>query len=118
MSNYEREDQELAAMMGDKFIDETVPLAEMPKETKKTTHTRAEKAAENPMDAQQHPTKQRTFMDDLKDCMKSSLIFGGLNILIWYWETAGLMAESIARPSSWVCVALFGIGIGKVLRDK
>lgn len=114
MSDFEREDMELAAMMGDKFIDETAPVVEV----KAAAESAPKKATQKTTDAQQHPTKQRTFMADLKDCMKSSLIFGGLNMLIWYWETAGLMAESIARPSSWVCVALFGIGIGKVLRDK
>lgn len=118
MSDFEREDMELAAMLGDKFIDETKPMTEMPKMEQKIEPPKPKKAVQKAEEEQRNPVKQRTWMDDLKDCMKSSLIFGGLNILIWYWETAGLMAESIARPSSWVCVALFGIGIGKVLRDK
>jgi hypothetical protein len=65
--------------------------------------TQPKKKAQNPMDA-------------LKECAKSSLLFGGLNMLIWYWEMAGLMAESIARPSSWVLAVLFGIGIGRCIR--
>lgn len=118
MSDYEKEDRELAAMMGDKFIDETVPLAQAQKETKKPTNIPEEKTAQKSMDAQWMPTKQRTFMDDLKDCTKSTLLFGGLNILIWYWQEAGLMDESIAMPTMLVCAALAGLGIGKVLGVK
>lgn len=116
MSNFEREDQELAEMMGDKFVDETVPLGEMPeREMESMDIPKPKKAAEKPMDAQWHPTKQRTFMDDLKDITKSLAIFGGLNMLIWYWELAGLMDHSIALPCMWVCVFLAGSGVGKVL---
>ena len=119
MSDYEKEDMELAAMMGDKFIDETVPLAEQPERDKEDTDTpKSKNTAQKPMDAQWMPTKQRTFMDDLKDCTKSTLLFGGLNVLIWYWETAGLMDESIALPTMLVCAALAGLGIGKVLGVK
>ena len=111
MSNFEREDQELAEMMGDKFIDETVHLADMPKAAPK-------KAAEKPVEEQWHPTKQRNWMDDLKDCTKSTLLFGGLNILIWYWEVAGLMDHSIALPCMLACAALAGLGIGKAIGGK
>ena len=64
----------------------------------------------------QSKNKAQDPMNALKECAKSSLIFGGLNMLIWYWEMSGLMAESIARPSSWVCAVLFGIGIGKCIK--
>lgn len=119
MSDYEREDMELAAMMGEQFIDETVPLAEMPRTAEESTDIpKPKKTAEKPMDAQWMPTKQRNWMDDLKDCTKSTLIFGGLNVLIWYWEIAGLMDESIALPCMLVCAVLAGVGIGKVMRGK
>jgi hypothetical protein len=119
MSDYEREDMELAEMMGDKFIDETVPLAEMPeKEQVVTEMPKTKKTAEKSVDAQWEPVKKRTFMDDLTDCMKSTLLFGGLNLLIWYWEISGLMDESVALPSMLVCAALAGLGIGKVLGRK
>ena len=119
MSDYEREDMELAAMMGDQFIDETVPQADMPElERKSANTTHHENKAEKTMDAQWEPIKQRNWMDDLKDCTKSTLLFGGLNVLIWWWQMAGLMDESIAQPCMWVCFTLAGIGVGKVLRDK
>lgn len=116
MSEYEREDAELAAMMGDKFIDQTVPLAEKPDAFH--ANPDCDKSDKKPTEAQWMPTKQRNWMDDLKDCMKSTLIFGGLNVLIWYWEIAGLMDESIALPSMIACAVLAGIGIGKVMRGK
>ena len=111
MSNFEREDQELAEMMGDKFIDETTPVAEV----KVAAESAPKKATQKPMDAQWEPVKQRTFMDDLKDITKSTAIFGCLNMLIWNWQMAGLMDESVAQPCMWVCFGLAGIGIGKVL---
>lgn len=115
MTDFEREDKELAAMMGDKFVDQTVPLSEMPKSEKKMDIPKTNKPAEMTADAQWMPTKQRTFMDDLYACAKSTMIFGGLNMLIWYWQISGLMDESIAMPSMIACAVLAGIGIGKVL---
>ena len=119
MSEYEREDAELAAMLGDRFIDQTVPMAEKPETAEKSSDIpKAKKTAEKPTEDQWMPTKQRTFMDDLKDCTKTTFLFGGLNVLIWYWEIAGLMDESIALPSMIVCAVLAGIGVGKVLGGK
>ena len=101
--------------MGAQFIDET----QKPEATEECTDIpKPKKTAEKPMDAQWMPTKQRTWMDDLKDCTKSTLIFGGLNVLIWYWEIAGLMDESIALPSMLACAALAGLGIGKAIGGK
>jgi len=119
MTDFEREDAELAAMMGDKFIDETVPLSETPRTTEESSSVpKPKKTTEKHEDAQWHPTKQRTWMDDLKDVTISTAIFGGLNLLIWYWKDAGLMHESIALPCMLVCAVLAGIGIGKVLRKE
>lgn len=119
MSEYEREDAELAAMMGSQFIDQTIPLSEMPRTTEESTDIpKSKKTAEKPMDAQWMPIKHRTFMDDLYDCAKTTAIFGGLNVLIWYWQGAGLMDESIALPSMIACAVLAGIGIGKVMGGK
>ena len=66
-------------------------------------------------DAEWHPVKERNWTDDLKACVKAAIVFGGLNMLIFYWQQAGLMASSIAVPSMCVCACLMGLGIGKVL---
>jgi hypothetical protein len=55
-------------------------------------------------------------MDSLKGCAKSVMLFGGLSVLVFYWQQAGLMAESIAVPSMCVCTALAGLGVGKNIR--
>lgn len=122
MSDFEREDIELASVMGSKFIDATIPMAEMPKEKKTSANTTpAKKAAQKPVqkpteenstDAEWHPVKPHSWMDGLKSCAKWALTFGGLNMLIFYWQQAGLMAESIAVPCMWVCCALAGFGVG------
>ena len=111
--DFEREDMELAAMLGEKFVDETVPLAEKPKTYSCKESNVAYQPSGKAVEDQWKPTKERTFMDDLKDCTKSTLLFGGLNVLIWYWEISGLMDHSIALPCMLVCAVLAGLGIGK-----
>ena len=59
------------------------------------------------------PIKEKTWMDNLKDCGKWVIGFGGLSFLLFYWEMAGLMAESIAVPCMCLCTALAGWGMGK-----
>ena len=122
MSNYEEinnldpEDIGLKEVMGNRFQDATrQPMVE-PFPTESTNTTQPQKKAQKAMDAQWMPVKERTWMDDLKDCVKSSVVYGGLNMLIWYWQTSGLMDESIAMPCMLVCAALFGIGLGKCLK--
>lgn len=118
MSNYEinnldPDDIGLQEVMGKRFQDATrEPMVES-FSTESTNTTQPKKKAQQSVKDQWEPTKQRNWMDDLKDCMKSSLIFGGLNMLIWYWQISGLMDESIALPCMLVCAALFGIGLGK-----
>ena len=113
MNNLDPDDIGLQEVMGKQFQDTTrQPMVES-FSTESTNTAQPKKKAQKPMDAQWEPIKQRNWMDDLKECVKTSLIYGGLNILIWYWEMAGLMDESIALPSMLICAALFGLGIGK-----
>lgn len=113
INHLDPDDIGLQQVMGNRFQDTTrQPMVE-PFPTESTSTEQPKKKAQKPMDAQWAPVKQRNWMDDLKDCMKSSLIFGGLNMLIWYWQISGLMDESIALPCMLVCAALFGIGLGK-----
>ncbi len=113
MTDFEREDMELQFVMGSKFIDETKPMTEAKHEP-----AAKEEKPKKAKDAEWHPVKERNWMDDLTDCAKSTLIFGGLSLLVWYWEISGLMDESIALPCMLVCAALAGLGIGKALGGK
>lgn len=107
MTDFEREDMELKSMMGEKFIDATQPISEA--KPKKVTKTEVKTEVPN---AEWHPVKPHTFIDTLWECVKWAAVFGGLNMLIFYWQLNGLMAESIAVPCMWVCCALAGYGVG------
>lgn len=88
-----------------------------------TNATNAEKAAQKPakkpmnescVDAEYQPVKSApNWFDNLKACAKWAVLFGGLNVLIFYWQQAGLMDASVAVPSMCVCAALAGWGVGK-----
>ena len=62
------------------------------------------------------PAKNPNWMDNLKSCAKSVILFGGLSFLVFYWKEAGLMAESIAVPAIAVCTAIAGFGAGRTVR--
>lgn len=123
MTDFEREDLELKELMGDKFIDKTNPIYIQHEEKEETvtfgdevTFSFSEKKIPTKgtpkADPSWHPKKERNWIDGLKGCVKWALTFGGLNMLIFYWQQAGLMAESIAVPCMWVCCALAGYGVG------
>ena len=111
MTDVEREDLELQFVMGSKFIDETKPLAEATTVTKDAPKAEEKKPCKK-AEAEWHPNKPHTWVDGLKGCVKWAVTFGGLNSLIFYWQIAGLMDESIAIPCMWVCCALAGYGVG------
>lgn len=112
MSDFEREDMELKAIMGEKFQDMS-EAKQAPTTQKKAAQKPAQKPTEvKSVDAECHPVKPRNFMDSLMECVKWAVTFGGLNMLIFYWQQAGLMADSIAVPCMWVCCALAGYGVG------
>lgn len=128
MTDFEREDIELQAMMGDKFIDATAPMeeaAQAPEAAREACQSAnttpatkaAQKTTQKPTEGKNretawHPAKPHNWMLGLASCAKWAVTFGGLNALIFYWQQAGLMAESIAVPCMWVCCALVGYGIG------
>ena len=84
------------------------PFTRPAKEEKKSTDTA--------VDASWAPAKEPNWMDNLKSCVKSVALFGGLSFLIFYWKEAGLMAESIAVPAIAVCTAIAGFGAGRTVR--
>lgn len=88
----------------------------------RTNTTKEEKPAHNPTHNYNgkswEPVRERTWMDNLKDCGKWVIGFGGLSFLLFYWEMAGLMAESIAVPCIAICTALAGWGVGKNVGRK
>lgn len=121
VNNYDPEDIGLKGIFGDRWHDETQGTARVGDCKKESPYTAvAEKTAQKPptgsTGAQWEPEKPEPgTMDKLIDCAKHTTLFGGLSFLCFYWEQAGLMAESIAVPCMCVCTALLGLNIGKQL---
>lgn len=83
----------------------------------------AQRPSRKPMndsdEAQWEPARPApNVFDNLKRCAKSVAIFGGLNVLVFYWQNSGLMAQSIALPCMLVCAVLAGFGIGNAFGGK
>lgn len=122
MTDMNKEDQELAEIFsGEKreLHPDTVHVTlGKPQKAISKMETTTQKGKDKPVEAQWEPVKERNWMDNLKDCSKWVIGFGGLSFLLFYWEMAGLMAESIAVPSMCLCTALAGWGVGKTVRCK
>ena len=138
IKKYDPDDVELQALMGDKFQVGKFQRMEQytesnPNYVGKFSKPRASHVtddypasgediseAENTAEGASYKpmTAKPSFFDKLTECAKTSVAFGGLNLLLFYWMNTGLMAESIAVPSMCVCATLFGLGIGKVVGKR
>lgn len=105
----------------------TKPTTQKPKSTTKQNPAKAVKApAIEPKveptpvkDAQWKPVKpDPNDMDRLKASAKSAMLFGGLCLLVFYWQQTGQMAVSASLPSMLVCTALAGLGIGRNMKGN
>lgn len=54
-------------------------------------------------------------LEQVKECAKSTVLFGGLSMLFFYWQQTGQMLHSAAFPSIIVCTLLAGISIGRII---
>lgn len=121
VNDYDPEDIGLKGIFGDRWHDETQEAAKAPEPKKQSTKhpgpgETGAKADSGPVVAQWEPARPAPgVMDKLIDCAKHTTLFGGLSFLCFYWEQAGLMAESIAVPCMCVCTALLGLSVGKLI---
>ena len=120
INNLDPDDIGLKQIMGNRFQDATKPMVE-PIRTESTSTSQTKTVAQKPIskavDAQWEPARpEPNWMDNLKACAKSVLLFGGLSVLVFYWQQAGLMAESISVPTMCVCTALAGWGAGRNIK--
>lgn len=119
VNNLDTKDEGLQAIFGDRFHDMTTAdacTARKKQPTANTTHPKkeAQKAAESAENSKLEPAKpDANWLNRMKACAVWAVGFGSLNFLIFYWQMAGLMDDSIAIPCMWVCCLLAGIGIGK-----
>lgn len=82
----------------------------------KTSQTDPHKPTHNFDGKSWEPIKERTWADSLKEGTKWVAVFGGLSVLLWYWQVSGLMDSSVAVPSMCACTALAGWNLGKCAR--
>lgn len=102
-----------------KFTDATTAAhkpTEPEKKAESKLHAREKKVAQKPtsepVDAEYEPVK--TWYDHKTvNLVKWTVIFIGLEYLVFYWMQTGQMQESAAMPSMLVCAILAGISVGK-----
>lgn len=110
-------DDELCGMV--KFTDATTRPSQPVKPEKKQDSkepAKEKKTKQNPtdkpMDAEYQPVK--TLYDPKTvNLVKWTVIFIGLEYIVFYWMQTGQMQESAAMPSMIVCALLAGVSIGK-----
>lgn len=110
-------DDELCGMV--KFTDATVKAQKTVQSNKKSESKlhgeekkTAQKPTSEPLEAEYEPVK--TWYDPKTvNLVKWTVIFIGLEYLVFYWMQTGQMQESAAMPSMIVCALLAGISVGK-----
>ena len=106
INNLDPNDEGLKKIFGNRFHDATGRAV-----------NKEQKTTRKPVDAQWEPTKpDPNWLDSLKACVKHAAIYGGLSLLVFYWQQAGLMDSSVAVPTMCICTALAGVGVGKNIR--
>lgn len=124
MTDFEREDLELKAIMGDKFHDATrEPVkAEPKKASKNTTAPKKTKLGipDEAKDAIWSPfNAEPSFTHKLMDCAKWASLYSALCLLFFYWQQTGQMKPSAAVPAMLGCAVMVGFSFGKyAIRGK
>lgn len=116
-------DAGLKSIFGDRFHDETaekvtekdVEEAIARAHEKAYGHKKMEqKPTQKPVEALWEPVKpEPNWLDKLKSCAMWAGGFGGLTMLFFSWQQAGLMDETVALPTMLACAVLAGWGCGK-----
>lgn len=125
MTDFEREDMELAAIMGGRFTDETQNHSEeaatkpdsKPEPVKPIEDTPAE---EKPRETLWKPVKPApNFMDKLKATAKDVCLYGAISLILFWWQQTGRIDETTSWYALIVCVGMVFFSIGKHCRgDK
>ena len=118
MSEFEREDLELKAIMGDKFQDATrEPVKAEPKKVSTNTTTAKKPKLGIPdeaMDAIWSPfDAEPSFNQKLTNCAKWASLFAALYALFYYWQCTGQMQPSASVPAMTACAFMVGWSFGK-----
>lgn len=111
-----RESLLLEAKKSKAFDDENVELFDV---VHKTTAGGEDMASRNkPMDARWEPVPENRKPFNIKECVFRVLPYAGLNLVLFWWQQADLLADKAAVPAMWVCAILMGAGIGRCIRGR
>lgn len=112
-------DAGLQAVMGkDRCQDVTEQMKKNPKPTpaKKVEQEKAKAATTGTLDAEWMKLNTVSPMAKLKGCVKGVWLYGGISLLLFWWQQAGLLASEAAVPSFVVLALLAGVQIGSICR--
>lgn len=117
MSDYEREDMELAEMMGGQFIDATngEEPATMPEfKSEPVMPEKKPHVMDIPVEEQWQPAKPAiTAMDRVKALAKDCMIFGTASMILFWWQMTGKLDYDTAWYALLVCVGMVFFSIGR-----
>lgn len=107
-------DAGLKGIFGDRFRDKTVAVSKKETTNIPKAEKSSKKATHNPTEAQWEPVPHEpTQMERLKAVAKSALLYGGLSLLLFYFQQSGQMAISASMPCIIACAVLAGFGVGR-----
>lgn len=118
MSDFEREDMELQAVMGNKFSDLTkeasVKPTAKPVTKKESNPGKNTSEKEKPIQEQWNPEKPApNFMDKLKQTAKDVGLYAVLSIILFWWKQTGRLDETTAWYALLFCVGMVFFTVGR-----
>lgn len=117
MTDYEREDMELAEMMGEQFIDATKgeePTSMPEYEPEHGTPNKKPHAMEIPVENQWKPQKPvKTDMDRIKGFAKDVMLYGAASAILFLWQQTGKLDYTTAWYALLVSVGMVFFSVGR-----
>ena len=123
MSDFEREDLELAEVMGGRFTDMTKAgkpaekSVAKPQTTKQSNPGKEYPEKEKPVEPLWEPAKPApNYMDKLKNIVKDVALYAVLSLVLFWWQQSGRLEETTAWYALLVCVGMVFFSVGKHCR--
>lgn len=121
MTDFEREDMELAEVMGGHFHDFTKEPKEKPAPApapvKQREAVKSVPEKEKPVESLWEPEKPApNWMDKLKQTTKDVCLYAVLSSVLFYWQQTGRLEETTSWYALLVCVGMVFFSVGKNCR--
>lgn len=113
MTDFERDDMELAEMMGGQFIDATKGEENATMPEYKPEHKKPH-VMDIPVEEQWQPAKPaKTAMDRVKDFAKDCMLFSTASAILFWWQLTGKLDYTTAWYALLVSVGMVFFSIGR-----